>query len=396
MKEDGYYTTGEFAKKAGVTIRTIRYYDSIGILKPSFINNSGYRFYSDADFVELKKILALKFLGLSLDEIVEIEKFDYKKEDLINSLNLQKSIIKNKMNNMKVILNTIETAEVTLKEKSDLNWRDAFDVVKNLESEKEILQRSRDASNLNEGVKLMDRFCLSECEWYQWIYKKLEIHPGDSILEVGCGNGALWEKNLDYIIDDVSITLTEMCEEMIEDAQSNLNGSDRNFKFQIADMDRLPFEDESFDVVIANHILFYMKDIDRVLSEIKRVVKPGGKVYCSTIGKNHMKELEGLMLSFSHNVRIPEDKLSSKFGLENGEEILKGYFSNVVKHLYEAKFVVNDSYGILEYIYSIPGNILDIIDTRKKDFEKYIKKSIESDGEFYITSNLGLFTMEKV
>lgn len=396
MKEDGYYTTGEFAKKAGVTIRTIRYYDSIGILKPSFINNSGYRFYSDADFVELKKILALKFLGLSLDEIVEIEKFDYKKEDLINSLNLQKSIIKNKMNNMKVILNTIETAEVTLKEKSDLNWRDAFDVVKNLESEKEILQRSRDASNLNEGVKLMDRFCLSECEWYQWIYKKLEIHPGDSILEVGCGNGALWEKNLDYIIDDVSITLTEMCEEMIEDAQSNLKGSGRNFKFQIADMDKLPFADESFDVVIANHILFYMKDIDRVLSEIKRVVKPGGKVYCSTIGKNHMKELEGLMLSFSHNVRIPEDKLSSKFGLENGEEILKGYFSNIVKHLYEAKFVVNDSYGILEYIYSIPGNILDIIDTRKKDFEKYIKKSIESDGEFYITSNLGLFTMEKV
>ena len=64
--------------------------------------------------------------------------------------------------------------------------------------------------------------------------------------------------------------------------------------------------------------------------------------------------------------------------------------------IYDANFIVNDSHGILEYIYSIPGNILDIIDTRKKEFEKFIKKSIESQGEFYITSNLGLFKVESI
>lgn len=391
MKQKGYYTTGEFAKKAGVTIRTIRYYDSIGILKPSFINESGYRFYSDEDFVELKKILALKYLGLSLDEIVETEKFDFKKEDLINSLNLQKSIVKNKMNNMKVVLNAIETAQVTMNENDDLNWRQAFDVIKNLESEKEILQRSRDASNLNEGVKLLDRFCSNKYGWYKWVFDNIEINDYDKVLEVGCGNGALWSKNMDSINKTASITLTEICEEMIEDAIENIGISNKQFKYQITDLSKLPFEDNSFDVVIANHILFFMKDVNAVISEIKRVVKPGGRVYCSTIGKNHMKELEELMLSFSHNIRIFEDKLSSKFGLENGEEILSRYFDNVERLLYDSKFIINDYNGILEYIYSIPGNILEVIDSRKKEFEKYIKASIESQGKFYITSSLGLF-----
>ncbi|WP_051824035.1 MerR family transcriptional regulator [Clostridium sulfidigenes] len=66
MNSDEFYTTGEFAKKAGVTIRTIRYYDSKGILKPSYTNNLGYRYYSDEDFIKLKKNLSFKVLGIIL------------------------------------------------------------------------------------------------------------------------------------------------------------------------------------------------------------------------------------------------------------------------------------------------------------------------------------------
>ena len=57
MTKDGYYTSGEFAKKANVTLRTIRYYDRQGILKPSKVADNGYRLYTDADFAKLQKIL---------------------------------------------------------------------------------------------------------------------------------------------------------------------------------------------------------------------------------------------------------------------------------------------------------------------------------------------------
>ena len=73
MTKDGYYTSGEFAKKANVTLRTIRYYDRQGILKPSKVADNGYRLYTDADFAKLQKILSLKYLGFSLEEIMTMK-----------------------------------------------------------------------------------------------------------------------------------------------------------------------------------------------------------------------------------------------------------------------------------------------------------------------------------
>ena len=335
-------------------------------------------------------------MGLSLDEIISTEKCDYKKEDMMNSLKLQKSIIKNKMNNMKVVLNAIETAEFSMNENSNMKWEEAIDVIKSLESEKELLQRSRDASNLNEGVKLMDRFSTNRYGWYPWVFDNIKIKNKDKVLEVGCGNGVLWTKNMDNLHESIEVTLTEICEEMINEAKLNLGNDSKRFNFIITDLTSLPFNDNSFDVVIANHILFFMKDIDLALAEISRVVKPNGVVYCSTIGSNHLKELQELMLSFSSSIRIYEDKLSSKFGLENGEKILNRYFNKVEKVLYDDKLIVNDTNNILEYIYSIPGNILDIIDSKKKEFEGYIRKTIDKNGEIYITNSLGLFKAKNI
>ena len=53
MKKDGYYSSGQFARMAGVTLRTIRYYDQHDILKPSLVTEAGARFYTDGDFARL-------------------------------------------------------------------------------------------------------------------------------------------------------------------------------------------------------------------------------------------------------------------------------------------------------------------------------------------------------
>ncbi len=65
------YSIGDFAKKSSTTIRALRYYDEIGLLKPSYITESGRRYYSDTDFIILQKIITLKFLGYSLESIHE-------------------------------------------------------------------------------------------------------------------------------------------------------------------------------------------------------------------------------------------------------------------------------------------------------------------------------------
>ena len=72
MKKAGYYSSGEFARMAQVTLRTIRYYDKQNILKPSYVTDAGARFYTDEDFARLQQILLLKYLGFSLDDIREM------------------------------------------------------------------------------------------------------------------------------------------------------------------------------------------------------------------------------------------------------------------------------------------------------------------------------------
>lgn len=63
------YTTGAFALRASVSVRTLRFYDRFGLLAPSRRTPAGYRQYSDADLPQLQQVQALKYLGFSLDEI---------------------------------------------------------------------------------------------------------------------------------------------------------------------------------------------------------------------------------------------------------------------------------------------------------------------------------------
>lgn len=392
------YTTGEIAKMAGVTIRTIRYYDTKGILKPSHHTDAGHRLYSDEDFMKLKKILALKYLGLSLDEVMNTENSDFEKDDMVNSLKLQKSIIQNKINHMKIVIEAIETAENSIEKDENLDWKKTVDIIKILEDEKDLRQQYIDASNLNAEIKLQDRFSLDKYGWYKWTFKNLKLDKKYKVLEIGCGNGVLWSKNIELLDNDIEVVLTEVCEDILNEAKKNLNNYSDRFKFQISDPSNIPYEDESFDIIIANHILFYMKDIDKVLLEINRLLKKDGYFYCSTIDDSHMKELEELIIGYSNSITISKDKLVHNFGLKNGEDILEKYFKDISKYLYKDTLIVNDTKGILEYIYSIPGNILDIVETKKKDFEKYIDKSIKQNknSELHITNQSVLFESRKI
>ena len=87
MKKEGYYTSGQFAKKAHVTLRTIRWYDNKNLLKPSFRTENGTRLYTDGDLAKLQQILLFKYLGFSLDDIIEkFPDFIYNSVDSIDKL----------------------------------------------------------------------------------------------------------------------------------------------------------------------------------------------------------------------------------------------------------------------------------------------------------------------
>ncbi|MBR5509886.1 MAG: MerR family transcriptional regulator, partial [Lachnospiraceae bacterium] len=108
MKLPGYYSSGEFARMADVSIRTIRFYDKQNILKPSYVTPSGARFYTDSDLARLQQILLLKYLGFSLDDIREMTIGDTDYHFLRNSLTLQKKLIQDRIEQMQLVESAIE------------------------------------------------------------------------------------------------------------------------------------------------------------------------------------------------------------------------------------------------------------------------------------------------
>src|SRR5262245_24745220 len=107
-----FYRAGQFARKAAVSIRTLRYYDQEGLLAPSGYTESGYRLYSDGDLVNLQQILALKFLGFSLEEIkVLLRSRPHSLQDVLAQ---QKAMMRDKRTQLDGIIAAIEGTEKLL------------------------------------------------------------------------------------------------------------------------------------------------------------------------------------------------------------------------------------------------------------------------------------------
>lgn len=122
-----YYHTGQFAALASVTIRTLRYYDKVGLLKPSGHTESGYRLYTDADLFRLQRILALKFLGFSLEEIGHCLRVG--PTTLKDTLALQKKMMREKRAQLDAVIQAIGETERLL-QTSAQDWEAIVRVIR--------------------------------------------------------------------------------------------------------------------------------------------------------------------------------------------------------------------------------------------------------------------------
>lgn len=101
------YSIGEFSKKTGITIRTLRYYGEKGLLIPARISEGGQRYYNDDSIVTIQKIVTFKYLDYSLEEIKELLN---KNDSLLDSLEHQKQQLLEKKKQLDQMIATIDTA----------------------------------------------------------------------------------------------------------------------------------------------------------------------------------------------------------------------------------------------------------------------------------------------
>ena len=384
------YTTGEFARKAGVSVRTIRYYDKQGILKPSHVSESGYRLYTDGDFGKLQKILTLKYLGFSLEEIQEISMNDSDQDFVRRSLELQMDLVRKKIESLTAVEASLKEASRMIGRTKEVDWKTVLHLIHLVSMEKSLAEQYRTGANTSVRISLHRDFGVNPEGWFTWLYRQLDFGQGMSLLELGAGNGELWWENLEKLPGDASVCLSDISAGMMQDAREKLKESGFSFQYAVFDCHRIPMEDRRFQRVTANHVLFYLKDPDQALAEIERVMTENGLFVCSTYGECHMQEISDLAKGFDERISLSEVPLSEVFGLENGAEILGRHFQDVEMRRYEDHLEVGQAQPLIDYILSCHGNQREYIQGRYPEFKEYIRKKI-GKKPFRITKDAGVF-----
>jgi ubiquinone/menaquinone biosynthesis C-methylase UbiE len=243
--------------------------------------------------------------------------------------------------------------------------------------------------NLEARISLHERFSTNKYGWHRWVFDQFVFPRGARILELGCGVGQLWLDNVDRVPVSWDVTLSDFSEAMLGKAVRNLADSGHRFSTRVIEADDISFPDGMFDAVIANHMLYYVEKKPRAFAEIRRVLKPGGRFYASTVGEQHMKELIDLATSFDSAISFLGPSVGS-FTIENGVAQVAEWFEAVELRCYPDGLVVTDVAALIDYVFSLTP-VIDLPDRKKEELVRIIEHRFASqNGVFEVTKVSGM------
>ncbi|ASR49821.1 MerR family transcriptional regulator [Paenibacillus kribbensis] len=397
-QKNEYFTTGQISKQTGLTVRTLRYYDQIGLLKPSNYGQASQRMYNKLDLIKLQKIQTLKYLGLTLIDIKQmVTESHIQEQDLRSSLKMQREIILQKTAHLQFVFKAIDEAIEKLIHTGEehVDWMALAELIHAVHIEKDWVEQYHTANRLQTRIELYEKCGVNKQGWHRWFFEHLGNRSNIRILEIGCGDGTLWSRNADRISESWKITLTDLSPGMLEEARKNIRDTTGQIKFVVADVQSIPFHNEEFDIVIANHMLYHVPDIPKAVSEIYRVMKPKALFYASTMSKSHLHEIDLIAQSFDPEIKVL-DPIMKRFELYNGQELLLKNFSEVKSIRYKDHLIVDEVQPLLSYITSTPMNARNIlVNTKLEQFIAFIQNKLNLDGTIRITMDSGFFLARK-
>jgi ubiquinone/menaquinone biosynthesis C-methylase UbiE len=248
------------------------------------------------------------------------------------------------------------------------------------------------SANLNSRINLHRLYSANREGWSAWVYRHMNFPPGAFVLELGCGTGQLWFDNQDRLPTGVAFTISDLSAGMVSAARSRITGLVDNFRFCVIDAEDLPFEDQSLDILIANHMLYHVPDLEKTLSEIRRVLKIGGTFYATTVGERHLAEISEALDRIDPRIKFNTFRFS-RFNLQNGPALLGHYLDEVERRDYEDRLEVTRVADIIQYILSSTGisNAANYLPAEKLDIlRRGFLGEIQDKGFVQISKQAGI------
>ena len=249
-------------------------------------------------------------------------------------------------------------------------------------------------------IETHDKYTIPNRSFAEWVLKRLNFKGNERILDIGCGPGLYYGKmKKQGITDDITYVGMDLIDSMLERHPAKAEGG----KLGLGNIEQLPFATDSFDVVMANHMLYHVNDVHKAVKEMRRVLKPDGILAVATNSVNTMPELQVLMRRAivlltrggAAQVRAPQMP-SDRFALENGTRILAQYFYAVVRHDLPSALVFPDVEPAMAYLEStrdlrensLPSDVVwdDVMMIMRQQINQLVKHL----GELVINKQAGL------
>lgn len=246
------------------------------------------------------------------------------------------------------------------------------------------------SAKLNIRIHLHERFSTNPQGWFPWVFDQIcsGLPKSARVLELGSGSGELWVKNVSRLAPGWKLTLSDLSTGMLQRCAARLGGQ-KTISWTAIDANAIPFERGCLDGVIANHMLYHVPDLDKALGEIRRVLKPGGRLFATTLGEKNLAELMALLNGFDPSM-VEDFRFSDdRFLMDNGASQIGRYFNTVDRLYYPDSLHVTEAKPLVDYILS--GRI-NLSSTRRAVFTRYIQDEMRRrDGAIDITKIAGIF-----
>jgi DNA-binding transcriptional MerR regulator len=271
---DKKMTSGEIAKMAGVSQKAVRLYDEKGLLKPTDYSDGNYRLYDKAALQVLEKIVALKQIGFSLEEIRDnLVAGDAK--DIKEALEMQLKIMEEKRYRTEMVIDAIKR---TLAQNADsLDWDDVAGIVQSV-----TLDQGKDRSQW-----LAVQHTVPGRDWYVIVFDSLKFRKDEKILDLGCGFSKLWRNNWSKIPEGTTIFGYDIRGSWADDFENYLKENEKDLPSGVK-ID-LAFEnlekdaawqkiekEKTYSHIIAHYLYSELKDPETLIAKAGKVLAKDG------------------------------------------------------------------------------------------------------------------------
>lgn len=256
-----------------------------------------------------------------------------------------------------------------------------------------VIQHYKTKDNLDIRIRTHEQYTQPKIDFISWVLDQSRWLGLETVLDIGSGSGnyvnAVQKRTRSYIAGDMSAGMLATIAGDISRIQ--------------LDAQQLPLSQASVDVVLANHMLYHVPNLDECLRQVQRVLRAGGRLIAATNSRNNMAELRHLIMDIgrkddkSLTLSVEQLNLVTGFNLENGQALLQPFFSKVDRFELNSALVFPSAEPVLAYMGSMQEYYMSFlpIEANWDDIVVQLRQRLQShlgQNEAYrVNKKMGVF-----